>query len=307
MNPAIATFERIAIIGLGLIGGSIGLAVREYLPNARTTGFDHDPAVRVRAEQRMLADRIADNAEEAVRDADLVILCVPVGAMGEVARKIAPALREGAVVSDVGSSKQSILEALRAALPGRAVIPAHPVAGTENSGPDAGFATVFQQRWCIVTPLPGGDAQAAARLKTFWNGLGAQVDEMDAAHHDTVLAITSHLPHLIAYNIVRTASDLETVREAEVIKYSASGFRDFTRIAASDPTMWRDIFLNNRDAVLEVLALFNRDLAQLENLVRGGQGDALFDFFTRTRAIRKAIVEMGQDSAAPNFGRNKPQ
>ncbi|HEX7712122.1 MAG TPA: prephenate/arogenate dehydrogenase family protein [Sphingomonadaceae bacterium] len=303
MNPAIATFERIAIIGLGLIGGSIGLAVREYLPNARTTGFDHDPAVRVRAEQRMLADRIADNAEEAVRDADLVILCVPVGAMGEVARKIAPALREGAVVSDVGSSKQSILEALRAALPGRAVIPAHPVAGTENSGPDAGFATVFQQRWCIVTPPQDADSVHVSKLVAFWEALGAMVDTMDPKHHDLVLAVTSHIPHLIAYTIVGTASDLEDVTRSEVIKYSAGGFRDFTRIAASDPTMWRDVFLNNRDAVLVMLQRFLDDLGALEEAIRAGDGDALFDRFTQTRAIRRSIVALGQDDARPDFGR----
>ena len=303
MNPAIATFERIAIVGLGLIGGSIGLAVREYLPNARTTGFDHDPAVRVRAEQRMLADRIADNAEEAVRDADLVILCVPVGAMGEVARKIAPALREGAVVSDVGSSKQSILEALRAALPGRAVIPAHPVAGTENSGPDAGFATVFQQRWCIVTPPQDADSVHVSKLVAFWEALGAMVDTMDPKHHDLVLAVTSHIPHLIAYTIVGTASDLEDVTRSEVIKYSAGGFRDFTRIAASDPTMWRDVFLNNRDAVLVMLQRFLDDLGALEEAIRAGDGDALFDRFTQTRAIRRSIVALGQDDARPDFGR----
>ena len=303
MNPAIATFERIAIIGLGLIGGSIGLAVREYLPNARTTGFDHDPAVRVRAEQRMLADRIADNAEEAVREADLVILCVPVGAMGEVARKIAPALREGAVVSDVGSSKQSILEALRAALPGRAVIPAHPVAGTENSGPDAGFATVFQQRWCIVTPPQDADSVHVSKLVAFWEALGAMVDTMDPKHHDLVLAVTSHIPHLIAYTIVGTASDLEDVTRSEVIKYSAGGFRDFTRIAASDPTMWRDVFLNNRDAVLVMLQRFLDDLGALEEAIRAGDGDALFDRFTQTRAIRRSIVALGQDDARPDFGR----
>ena len=303
MNPAIATFERIAIIGLGLIGGSIGLAVREYLPNARTTGFDHDPAVRVRAEQRMLADRIADNAEEAVRDADLVILCVPVGAMGEVARKIAPALREGAVVSDVGSSKQSILEALRAALPGRAVIPAHPVAGTENSGPDAGFATVFQQRWCIVTPPQDADSVHVSKLVAFWEALGAMVDTMDPKHHDLVLAVTSHIPHLIAYTIVGTASDLEDVTRSEVIKYSAGGFRDFTRIAASDPTMWRDVFLNNRDAVLVMLKRLLDDIGGMQKAIEESDGKALFDRFTRTRAIRRSIVALGQDDARPDFGR----
>jgi cyclohexadieny/prephenate dehydrogenase len=301
------TFRKIAIIGLGLIGSSIGHAARRGGQADAVVGYDIDPDVRARSAKLGFATAIAGTMAEAVADADLVILCTPVGALKAAAAQAAPHLKPGAILSDVGSVKSTAIRDIAPSIPaGVHFVPAHPIAGTEFSGPEAGFASLFDGRWCIVTPLPGGDAGAAARLKAFWNGLGAQVDEMDAAHHDTVLAITSHLPHLIAYNIVRTASDLETVREAEVIKYSASGFRDFTRIAASDPTMWRDIFLNNREAVLEVLALFNRDLAQLETLVREGKGEALFDFFTRTRAIRKAIVEMGQDSAAPNFGRNTP-
>jgi cyclohexadieny/prephenate dehydrogenase len=303
VNPAVSAFERIAIIGLGLIGGSIGLAVREYLPNARTTGFDEDPAVRKRAEERALADHIGESAADAVRDADLVILCVPVGAMDQVAREIAPALADGAVVSDVGSSKQSIIEALRAALPGRSVIPAHPVAGTEHSGPDAGFAALFQQRWCIVTPPADADPAAVSKLVAFWEALGAMVDTMEPKHHDLVLAVTSHIPHLIAYTIVGTASDLEDVTRSEVIKYSAGGFRDFTRIAASDPTMWRDVFLNNRDAVLVMLQRFLDDLGTLREAIQAGDGDALFDRFTQTRAIRRSIVALGQDDARPDFGR----
>jgi cyclohexadieny/prephenate dehydrogenase len=303
VNPGISTFERVAIIGLGLIGGSIGLAVREYLPHVRTAGYDGDPAVRARAEERMLADHVCDSAAEAVGDADLVILCVPVGAMGEVARAIAPALRDGAVVSDVGSSKQTILDALQSALPGHPIIPAHPVAGTEHSGPDAGFAALFQQRWCIVTPPDDADPAAVAKLVAFWEALGAMVDTMGPKHHDLVLAVTSHIPHLIAYTIVGTASDLEDVTRSEVIKYSAGGFRDFTRIAASDPTMWRDVFLNNRDAVLVMLQRFLDDLGTLREAITDGDGDALFDRFTQTRAIRRSIVALGQDDARPDFGR----
>jgi cyclohexadieny/prephenate dehydrogenase len=303
MNPGPASFERIAIIGLGLVGGSIGLAVRDYLPGARTTGYDADPAVRKRAEERKLADTICDTIEDTVREADLVILCVPVGAMGEAARKMATYLPQGVLVSDVGSSKQTILEELSKALPGRAVIPAHPVAGTEHSGPDAGFATLFLQRWCIVTPPADADPVLVTRLVAFWEALGAMVDTMDAKHHDLVLAVTSHIPHLIAYTIVGTASDLEDVTRSEVIKYSAGGFRDFTRIAASDPTMWRDVFLNNRDAVLVMLQRFLDDLSGLQDAIRESDGDALYDRFARTRAIRRSIVALGQDDARPDFGR----
>ena len=297
------SFERVAIIGLGLIGGSIGLAVAEHLPNVTTTGYDADPAVRRRAAERGLAGTICETAEEAVTDADLVILCVPVGAMGEVARQIASALPPGALVSDVGSSKRSSTRALTEALPGQPVVPAHPVAGTEHSGPDAGFATLFHHRWCILTPPTGADPALVASLAEFWRALGAMVEVMDAEHHDLVLAVTSHIPHLIAYTIVGTASDLEDVTRGEVIKYSAGGFRDFTRIAASDPTMWRDVFLNNRDAVLEMLDRFLTDLAHMREAIRAGDGESLFDLFSRTRAIRRGIIELGQDDARPDFGR----
>jgi len=297
------SFQRVAIIGLGLIGGSIGLAVREHLPGATTRGYDSDPAVRLRAAERRLTDEICDSPQAAVADADLVILCVPVGAMGEVARAIAPALKDRAVVSDVGSSKLGIGQALAEALPGRTVIPAHPVAGTEHSGPDAGFATLFHRRWCIVTPPEGADAAQVAALVAFWEALGATVDTMDAAHHDLVLAVTSHIPHLIAYTIVGTASDLEDVTRGEVIKYSAGGFRDFTRIAASDPTMWRDVFLHNRDAVLEMLDRFLTDLAMMREAIRAGDGETMFELFARTREIRRSIVAIGQDDARPDFGR----
>jgi cyclohexadieny/prephenate dehydrogenase len=297
------TFQKVAIIGLGLLGGSIGLAVREYLPGVATAGYDLDPATRTRAAERGLVGTVADTAPEAVLDADLVIFCVPPGAMGPAAAEIADALPAAAMVSDVGSSKQAVAKALAEALPGRTIIPAHPVAGTENSGADAGFASLFQNRWCIVTPPEHTDLVKLSALVSFWEALGANVEIMDAAHHDLVLAVTSHLPHLIAYTIVGTASDLESVTRSEVIKYSAGGFRDFTRIAASDPTMWRDVFLSNKEAVLEMLQRFTEDLTALQRSIRVGDGDALFDHFARTRAIRRSIIEEGQDDARPDFGR----
>jgi cyclohexadieny/prephenate dehydrogenase len=297
-------FSRIAVIGLGLIGSSIARAVRETMPTARVTAHDADPEVRETARRLDLADDVTDTPGAAVLDADLVILCVPVGAIGTVAAEIAADVPADCVVSDVGSSKAGILAALTAALPGHAVIPAHPVAGTENSGPEAGFATLFKHRWCIITPPDGADPVAVARVSDFWTRLGANVETMDAAHHDLVLAVTSHLPHLIAYTIVGTASDLEDVTRSEVIKYSAGGFRDFTRIAASDPTMWRDVFLANKDAVLEMLQRFSEDLSHLQRAIRWGDGDALFNLFTKTRAVRRSIIEEGQDDAAPDFGRS---
>ncbi|MBA3055485.1 MAG: prephenate/arogenate dehydrogenase family protein [Sphingomonadales bacterium] len=297
-------FERVAIIGLGLLGGSIGLAVQEFLPGTATTGFDTDAETRARADERKLVARVCETAAEAVRDADLVIFCVPVGAMAAAAAPVAAALKPGALVSDVGSSKQSVARTLSEALPGAAVIPAHPVAGTENSGPDAGFAALFRKRWCIITPPDDADPAQLAALSAFWEALGAKVEVMTADHHDLVLAVTSHLPHLIAYTIVGTASDLEEVTRSEVIKYSAGGFRDFTRIAASDPTMWRDVFLSNREAVLEMLQRFTEDLTALQRAIRDRDGQALFDQFTRTRAIRRSIIEEGQDDARPDFGRS---
>ncbi|HEY0270232.1 MAG TPA: prephenate/arogenate dehydrogenase family protein [Sphingomonas sp.] len=296
-------FARVCVIGLGLIGSSITRAVRDYMPTVRLSGHDADPAVRARARELDLVDDLADTAGAAVIDADLIILCVPPGAIGAVAREIAPDVAAEAVVSDVGSSKATVLAELLAALPGRQVVPAHPVAGTEHSGPDAGFATLFQGRWCIVTPPADADPVAVARVEEFWRRLGSQVERMDAAHHDRVLAITSHLPHLIAYTIVGTASDMEEVTQSEVIKFSAGGFRDFTRIAASDPTMWRDVFLSNKEAVLEMLQRFTEDLTMLQRAIRWGDGDTLFDLFTRTRAVRRSILEQGQDDPAPDFGR----
>tara|TARA_R110000751_G_scaffold2018_8_gene8877 strand:- start:227227 stop:228132 length:906 start_codon:yes stop_codon:yes gene_type:complete len=297
------TISRVAIIGLGLIGGSIGLAVREMLPCVATTGWDADPAVRRRAAERGLAGTICETAGDAVREAELVILCVPVGAMNAAAEAIAADLIPGTIVSDVGSSKRRVGEALARTLPEAVVIPAHPVAGTENSGPDAGFPELFRHRWCIVTPDSAAPPAAVEALTQFWEGLGATVEIMGPAHHDLVLAVTSHIPHLIAYTIVGTASDLEDVTRGEVIKYSAGGFRDFTRIAASNPTMWRDVFLSNRDAVLEVLGRFTEDLSLLQRAIRDGDGETLFDLFERTRAIRRSIIEEGQDDARPDFGR----
>ena len=298
------SFDRVAIIGLGLLGGSIGLAVQECLPDVHTTGYDADPATRARAGERGLVAQVCDSAAEAVRDAQLVILCVPVGAMGVAAAELAGALAPGVVVSDVGSSKESVAKALAEALPGVSIIPAHPVAGTERSGPDAGFASLFKQRWCIITPPADANPAQVAALSAFWEALGAKVEVMDAKHHDMVLAVTSHLPHLIAYTIVGTASDLDGVTEGEVIKYSAGGFRDFTRIAASDPTMWRDVFLTNKDAVLDMLQRFTEDLTALQRAIRVGDGDQLFDHFARTRAIRRSIIELGQDDDRPDFGRS---
>jgi cyclohexadieny/prephenate dehydrogenase len=297
-------FARISIIGLGLIGSSIARAVREAMPTVVLSGYDADPEVRETARALKLCDDIADTAGAAVTDADLVILCVPLGAMGAVAESFAPDLPPEAVISDVGSSKAAVTAALAAALPNHAIVPAHPVAGTERSGPEAGFASLFHNRWCILTPAEGTPDDAVQQVTAFWERLGAQVETMDAAHHDLVLAVTSHLPHLIAYTIVGTASDLEGVTQSEVIKYSAGGFRDFTRIAASDPTMWRDVFLTNKDAVLEMLQRFSEDLTALQRAIRWGDGEALFDLFTRTRAIRRSIIEQGQDDDRPDFGRS---
>jgi len=299
-----AAFDKITIIGLGLIGSSIAHAARRGGLAKEVAGHDASPDVLDRAGKIGFCDTLHADIGDCVEDAQLVILCTPVGAYKQLAEQIAPSLAKGAILSDVGSVKGAVIRDVGPFVPQDVhFIPAHPIAGTEFSGPEAGFASLFDGRWTILTPVPGSDKQAVARLKDFWHGLGSQVDVMDFSHHDLVLAITSHLPHLIAYNIVGTAHDLEKVTEGEVIKYSASGFRDFTRIAASDPIMWRDIFLNNRDAVLEVLGRFNEDLAVLQRAVRNGDGQLLFDFFTRNRAIRKAIIEQGQDTAEPNFGR----
>jgi cyclohexadieny/prephenate dehydrogenase len=286
---------------MGLIGSSLARAIRATMPTVTLTVSDGDPAVRARVLALGLADDVTDNAGAAVVDAELVILAVPVGAMATIAADIAADLAPGAIVTDVGSVKGRVLADLAAALPGVEIVPGHPVAGTEKSGPDAGFASLFKDRWCILTPAVPGPA--SDKVAAFWTRLGARVELMDAAHHDRVLAVTSHLPHLIAYSIVGTASDLESVTRSEVIKYSAGGFRDFTRIAASDPVMWRDVFLNNKDAVLETLGRFTEDLVALQRAIRWGEGDTLEALFTRTRAIRRSIIDEGQDTEEPDFGR----
>lgn len=301
--PKAPSIDRVAIIGLGLIGSSIARAIGERLPQVTVTGHDASAEVRAIADELGFCDHIVADPAAAVAGADLVIFAVPVGRMADAAAAIAPGLRPDAIISDVGSSKAGVAEALARALPGHVVIPAHPVAGTENSGPAAGFATLFEGRWCIVTPGADAPQEAVTAVTAFWQALGARVETMDAAHHDMVLAVTSHLPHLIAYTIVGTASELEEVTESEVIKYSAGGFRDFTRIAASDPVMWRDVFLANKDAVLATLQRFNEDLTVLQQAIRRGDADKLEDWFTRTRAIRRSIIEQGQDDAAPDFGR----
>ena len=301
-------FKRICVIGLGLIGSSIARVVRLNGLASTIIVSDARADVRRRVAELGLADKVVETAEAAVKDADLVILCVPVGAIGAVARQIAPHLRAGAILSDVGSVKSAVVADVTPCLPkGVHFVPAHPVAGTEESGPDAGFASLFRNRWCILTPPPEADPKAVARLTAFWTAAGANVESMTPAHHDLVLAITSHVPHLIAYNIVGTAADLEEVTQSEVIKFSAGGFRDFTRIAASDPTMWRDVFLNNKDAVLEMLGRFTEDLTALQRMIRRGDGQGLFELFTRTRAIRRGIIEQGQETAAPDFGRRKAE
>lgn len=298
-------FDRITLIGIGLIGSSIARDIKDLGLAREVVISTRSEATLKRAEELALGDRYETSAAEAVKGADLVVVSVPVGSSGAVAEQIAPNLMPGAILTDVGSTKASVIAQMAPHVPqGVHFIPGHPLAGTEKSGPDAGFAGLFKGRWCIFTPLPDTDAAALEKLKDFWIALGSRVDEMDPQHHDKVLAIVSHLPHIIAYNIVGTADDLETVTESEVIKYSASGFRDFTRLAASDPTMWRDVCLHNKDAILEMLARFSEDLAYLQRAIRWGEGDKLFELFSRTRTIRRSIVQAGQDVDAPDFGRH---
>lgn len=297
-------YDRIALIGLGLIAGSMSLAIRRGGLAGEVVGYARSHATRATAREIGLCDRIEDTAAAAVEGADLVVLCVPVGVMGDVAVEIAPNLKPGATVSDVGSVKRAVIDAVAPHLPENVhFVPAHPLAGTEHSGPRSGFATLFDNRWCLIVPQAGADRAAVDRLEALWRGIGAQTDEMEADHHDLVLAVTSHTPHLIAYTMVGVADDLRRVTDSEVIKYSAAGFRDFTRIAASDPTMWRDVFLNNREATLEILGRFTEELFALQRAIRKGDGDHLHAYFTRTRAIRRGIIEAGQDTDAPDFGR----
>ena len=300
-------FACVAVIGIGLIGSSIARAIAAFMPGVRIRLFDSDVAVRARARTLGLGE-VCETAALAAQGADLIVLAVPMGAMAKAAEAAHPGMKPGVVISDVGSTKQAVIEAVLPHLPPQAVfIPGHPVAGTEYSGPDSGFASLFTQRWLILTPLEDqrpAYQEAVSRLEAFWAGLGAKLARMEAARHDLILAITSHLPHLIAFTIVATAEDLETVTEADVVKYSAGGFRDFTRIAASDPIMWRDVFLANRESVLEVLGRFSENLAALQRAIRWGEGQTLFDTFTRARRVRREVIEAGQDTAAPNWGRD---
>ena len=304
-------YPKMTVIGCGLIGGSIIRAAREHGVVGQVTVADASEAHRARVSELGLAEHVTGDIGEAVKDADLVVIATPVLSTPEVAAALAPHMKPGATLTDVGSTKTSVVEAFKAqgeALSKVFVIPGHPIAGTEQSGPDAGFAELFENRWTILTPAESDDeayAAAVAELSAFWRAFGAQVELMDEKHHDLVLAVVSHLPHLIAYTIVGSAADLENVTENEVIKYSASGFRDFTRIAASDPTMWRDIFVANKDAVLEMLGRFTEDLQAMSRAIRWGDADTLHAHFTRTRAIRRGIVAAGQESAEPNFGRDR--
>ena len=301
-------FNRVAIIGIGLLGSSIAHAVEAYGGADEVRIWDRDEDVRARA-ARIVPGIVTNTAAEAVQDADCIILCTPVGTLTNVTETIAPHLKDGAILTDVGSVKAKAAADMASTCPDHVhLIPGHPIAGTEKSGPEAGFASLFQDAWHILTPQARTDTpyvSARDRLSAFWATLGARVETMDAARHDRVLAITSHLPHLIAYNIVSTAHDMESVEEGEVVKYSAGGFRDFTRIAASDPTMWRDVFLTNKEAVLETLGRFSEDLAALQRAIRWGDGDTLMKEFTRARGIRKAIIEAGLDTAEADFGRRK--
>ena len=297
-------YNRVALIGLGLIASSMAHAMKAEGLAGEIVGFAKSAETRQVAREIGFIDHAADTAAEAVRDADLVVLAVPVGAMGDIAAEIGPHLAPGATVTDVGSVKQAVIEAVAPHIAdGVHFIPGHPIAGTEHSGPRSGFATLFVNRWWLLTPVPGTDPEATRRLRQLCEGIGAKVDEMDAAHHDLVLAVTSHTPHLIAYTMVGVADDLRRVTDSEVIQYSAAGFRDFTRIAASDPTMWRDVFLTNKDATLEILGRFTEELFALQRAIRLGDGAHLHAYFTRTRAIRRGIIEAGQDTAAPDFGR----
>lgn len=297
-------YERVALIGLGLIASSMYWAMKRGDLAGEVTGYARSSETRATAREIGLCDRVCDTLAEAVKDADLVVLCVPVGVMGDVAQQVAPHLKPGCTVTDVGSVKQDVIARVAPHLPDEVqFIAGHPLAGTEHSGPRSGFAELFDNRWHLLIPTEDTDPTALAQLRRLWEGMGANVEEMDAEHHDLVLAVTSHAPHLIAYTMVGVADDLGRVTDGEVIKYSAAGFRDFTRIAASDPTMWRDVFLSNKDATLEILGRFTEELFALQRAIRQGDGDHLFDYFTRTRAIRRGIIEAGQDTDAPDFGR----
>jgi len=297
-------YDRVALIGLGLIASSMAHAMRAQGLAGEIVGTARSADTRAVAAEIGFCDRITETAAEAVQGADLVVLATPIGVMGAIAADIAPHLAAGATLTDVGSVKRAVIEAVGPHVPeGVHFIPGHPLAGTEKSGPHSGFASLFKNRWHLLVPVEGTDAKALARLRSLWEAMGANVDVMEADHHDLVLAVTSHAPHLIAYTMVGVADDLGRVTDSEVVQFSAAGFRAFTRIAASDPTMWRDVFLTNKDATLEILGRFTEELFALQRAIRTGDGDHLFDYFTRTRAIRRGIVEAGQDTDADNFGR----
>jgi cyclohexadieny/prephenate dehydrogenase len=299
------SYDRVALIGLGLIASSMFWAMKRAGMSAHVTGYARSVETRTVARDIGLCDTVCDDLISAVTDADLVVLCLPIGAMGPVMSEISPYLKPGCTVSDVGSVKRAVIDAVQPHIAeGIHFVPAHPLAGTEHSGPKAGFAALFDSRWCLLTPN-GADPVAVLALSAYWQALGAKVDDLDPDHHDLVLAVTSHAPHLIAYTMVGVADDLHRVTNSEVINYSATGFRDFTRIAASDPTMWRDVFLSNKDATLEILGRFTEELFALQRAIRTGDGDLLHDYFTRTRAIRRGIIDAGQDTDAPDFGRTK--
>ncbi|MES2665840.1 MAG: prephenate/arogenate dehydrogenase family protein [Pseudomonadota bacterium] len=297
-------YNRVALIGLGLIASSMAHAMRAGGLAGSIAGHAKSAETRAVALEIGICDQVYATAAEAVQGADLVVLCVPVGAMAAIAEEIGPHLAPGCTVTDVGSVKQAVIDAVSPHIPaGVTFVPGHPLAGTEHSGPRSGFASLFRNRWCLLTPSPHSSPEAMARLRSLWEAMGSKVDEMDAAHHDLVLAVVSHTPHLIAYTMVGVADHLAQVSNSEVIQYSASGFRDFTRIAASDPTMWRDVFLHNREATLDILGRFTEELFMLQRAIRMGDGAQLHAYFTRTREIRRGIVEAGQDTAAPDFGR----
>lgn len=301
-------YEKVALLGLGLIASSMALAMRQNGLAGQIVGHARTAETRKTAMEIGLVDSVHETAAEAVKGADLVVFCVPIGVMDGLAKEIAPHLKDGATISDVGSVKGAVIKAISPHLTDNVhFIPAHPLAGTEHSGPRSGFATLFDNRWCLLTPIENTDPGALKQFRGFWQGMGANVDEMDVAHHDLVLAVTSHAPHLIAYTMVGVADDLQRVTETEVVNYSAAGFRDFTRIAASDPTMWRDVFLNNKEATLEILGRFTEELFDLQRAIRRGDGEKLFDYFTHTRAIRRGIIDAGQDTDAPNFGRGSKE
>ncbi|MFT6072104.1 MAG: cyclohexadieny/prephenate dehydrogenase [Alphaproteobacteria bacterium] len=309
MNNVVDKINTIAIIGLGLLGGSIGRAIKEYIPHLHIIGYDNHKASIDRALDIGFIDQAADTLQNAVTQADLVMIAAPLGVFADIAQNIIPNMKQGAILTDTGSVKEAVINAVMPFLslnPHIHFVPAHPIAGTEKSGVDSGFAALFQNRMLVITPLPNTHQVAIDHVQNFWQSIGCQKPQlMTPKHHDLVFAIVSHIPHLIAYNIVGTANHLEQVSEQEVVRYAASGFRDFTRLASSDPTIWRDVFLNNREAVLEMLGRFTEDLVNLQRAIRYGDGDALFNLFSETRDIRQKIIEAGQESAPDNFGRKQ--